>query len=79
VLSRAEIARLAAAAVGRKVRVVHSPPAAWHAGSRLLARLQPRLSELLEFAAIVSTTTAIAPQRGRRRLEDHFRETARSA
>ncbi|MFN2425406.1 MAG: SDR family oxidoreductase [Candidatus Binatia bacterium] len=78
VLSRAEIAGLAAAAVGKKVRVVRSSPAAWKAASRVLTRLQPRLSELLEFAAVVSTTEAIAPRRGRRRLEDHFREVARA-
>jgi len=76
VFSRAEIASLAATAVARRVRVVHSPPGAWMAASRALARLQPRLSELLEFAAVVSTTEAIAPRRGRRRLEDHFREVA---
>jgi len=76
VLTRAEIASLAAAAVGRRVRTVHSPPGAWLAASRVLSRLQPRLSELLEFAAVVSTTEAIAPRRGRRRLEDHFREVA---
>lgn len=73
VLSRAEIAALAVQAVGRKVRTVRSSPNAWLAGSRLLRRIQPRLSELLEFAAIVSTNDGIAPQRGRRRLEDHFR------
>jgi hypothetical protein len=42
----------------------------------VLKRLQPRLSELLEFAAVVSTNDGIAPQRGRRRLEDHFRQQA---
>jgi uncharacterized protein YbjT (DUF2867 family) len=73
VLSRAEIAALAAQAVGRRVRTIRSSPNAWLAGSRMLRRLQPRLSELLEFAAIVSTNDGIAPQRGRRRLEDHFR------
>jgi uncharacterized protein YbjT (DUF2867 family) len=73
VLSRGEIAALAAAAVGRKVRTIRSSPSAWLAGARMLRRLQPRLSELLEFAAIVSTNDGIAPQRGRRRLEDHFR------
>jgi uncharacterized protein YbjT (DUF2867 family) len=79
ILSRAEIASLAAAAVGRTVRTVRSSPAAWLAGSRVLRRIQPRLSELLEFAAVVSTNDGIAPQRGRRRLEDHFRGVVAAA
>jgi uncharacterized protein YbjT (DUF2867 family) len=79
ILTRAEIAALAAEAVGGKVRTLHSPPSAWLAGSRLLRKLQPRLSELLEFAAIVSTNNGIAPQKGRRRLADHFRGVASKA
>lgn len=76
VLTRAEMALLAEKAVGRRVRIVHSPPGLWTASARALKRLQPRLSELFEFAAAVSTNDAVAPQRGRRRLEDHFREVA---
>jgi uncharacterized protein YbjT (DUF2867 family) len=79
ILTRAEIGALAAEAVGRQVRTIHSPPSAWLAGSRMLRRLQPRLSELLEFAAIVSTNDGIAPQKGRRRLADHFRGVATKA
>jgi len=74
VLSRAGIASLAAEASGRRVRVLHSSPRAWTAASTILGRLQPRLAQLLEFAAAVSTNDAIAPGRGRRRLEDYFRE-----
>lgn len=74
VFSRREMAMLAAAATGRPARVVSSPPWAWRLASRALAPAQPRISELLEFAAAVSTSTIIAPARGRRRLEDHFRE-----
>ncbi len=76
VLSRAEIGALAAEAIGRKVRVVRSSAASWLAGSRMLRRIQPRLSELLEFAAVVSTNDGIAPRLGRRRLADHFRGQA---
>lgn len=75
-LSREEMALLAAHAVGRRARIVRSSPRAWLAGARLLARAQPRLSELFEFAAVVSTNDAVAEARGTRRLEDRFREVA---
>lgn len=78
VLSRAGIASLAAEASGRRVRVLRSSPRAWRTASASLRRLQPRLAELLEFAEAVSTHDAIAPVRGRRRLEDYFREAARA-
>jgi hypothetical protein len=57
---------------------VRSSAASWLSGARMLRRMQPRLSELLEFAAVVSTNDGIAPALGRRRLEDHFRGEARS-
>ncbi len=78
VFSREEMARMAARAVGRRARIVRSSPRVWLAASGVLARVQPRLSELLEFAAVVSTNAAVAEPRGTCRLEDHFREVAAS-
>jgi uncharacterized protein YbjT (DUF2867 family) len=74
VLERREIAGLAGEAAGRKVRIVRSPPAVWTGMSKLMGSLQPRLAELFEFAVCVATNDGIAPQLGRRRLLDHFRE-----
>lgn len=74
--SRAEIASMAAAAAGGRVRFVRSPPAAWRLASRALRGIQPRLSELLEFAEAVSTHDAVAPARGTRLLGDYFREAS---
>lgn len=78
VFTREEMALLAARTLGRRARIVRSSPRAWLAASRLLARVQPRLSELLEFAAVVSTNDGIAEPRGTTRLEDHFRRVASS-
>lgn len=73
ILTRAEILSLAFEAVGRRMRAVHVPPAALLGASRVLGPLHPRLSELVEFAAAVSTHDAIAEPSGTRRLGDWFR------
>jgi hypothetical protein len=38
-----------------------------------LFHVNPRLGDLFEFAAAVSTTNCIAPSVGRQRLENYFR------
>ena len=73
VLSRRAMTALAFAAEGRRPRFVKVPSGAVRAAATLVRPLDARLSDLLRFFACVSTTDAVAPVRGTRRLADHFR------
>jgi uncharacterized protein YbjT (DUF2867 family) len=72
VLTREDIMRLAFEALGKKPRIVHVPAAVFRSMSVLLAPVHPRLSEMLEFVAAVTTSDSVAPVRGTRRLRAWF-------
>lgn len=76
-LSRREIGELAFAAVRRAPRFARIPRGAMLGIGRGIGALHPRMGELLEFAACVATTDAVAPVRGTRRLADYFADVAR--
>lgn len=48
------------------------PPGLLHVQSRLVGLFHPRLRDLIDFFAAVSTHDAIAPATGKRRLADYF-------
>jgi len=75
-LTRREIAELAFHVLGKQARIIHVPARVFRAGAKVVALWNPRLGELLDFAAAVSTTDCVAPARGRLRLEDYFRTIA---
>ncbi|HSN97685.1 MAG TPA: NAD(P)H-binding protein [Candidatus Nanopelagicales bacterium] len=72
VLSREDIMRLAFEAIGKKPKILHVPPALFRAQSALLRPVHPRLSDLLEFVAAVTTSDSVAPSRGTRPLGPWF-------
>ena len=76
--TRREIAALAFHVLGKTPRLLSVPPALFRIVARATRVANPRLGELLEFAAAVSITDCVAPAVGRRRLEDYFRAVAGS-
>jgi uncharacterized protein YbjT (DUF2867 family) len=74
--TRREIAELAFTVLGKRPRVLRVPVLAFRLGAKVVGLANPRLGELLEFVAAVSTTHCVAPSVGRLRLEDHFRRVA---
>ena len=74
--TRREIAELAFRVLGKRPRVLRVPAAAFRLGARAVGLANPRLGDLLEFVAAVSTTDCVAPSIGGLRLEDYFRGIA---
>ena len=74
--TRREIAELAFTVLGKHPRVLRVPALAFRLGAKAVGLTNPRLGELLDFVAAVSTTDGVAPSVGRLRLEDHFRRIA---
>jgi uncharacterized protein YbjT (DUF2867 family) len=74
--TRRELVELAFRAVGRTPRIMTVPPGAFRAVAALARPLNPRIAALLEFGTEVSLADCVAPARGTRRLEDHFRAVA---
>jgi uncharacterized protein YbjT (DUF2867 family) len=74
--TRRELVELAFRAVGRAPRVMRVPPAAFRAAAALARPVNPRIAALLEFGTEVSLVDCVAPVRGTRRLDDHFRVAA---
>ena len=72
VLTRAEVLKTAFDALGKRMRAVHVPPWVFRVQSALLGPVHPRLAELFEFVAAVSTHDGIAPVYGQKRLADWF-------
>jgi hypothetical protein len=79
ILTRREIVELAFRVVGKHPRIVRVPAAVIRAGAVVAGIMNPRLGELLEFVAAVSTTDGVAPVTGRLRLEDYFRSVRTAA
>jgi uncharacterized protein YbjT (DUF2867 family) len=76
VFTREEVMRLAFEAIGKEPRIMKVPVAVFRAMSAMLAFPHPRLSDMLEFVAAVTTTDSVAPARGTRRLRDWFKALA---
>lgn len=76
VLSRAEISRLAFAALGRRPRALPVSPALARMNAALLRPFHPRLAEMMRFIVHVMTNDTMAPQVGTRRLASYFQERA---
>lgn len=77
VLTYREIAALAAAAAGRRCRVVTIPRRAVAAGTWCARRIGGRTATLAEFFAEGLSQDAIGEPFGEHRLADHFRDLAR--
>lgn len=78
ILTRRRIAELAAAAAGKRPVFLSAPAAIARMNGRIVGMWQPRLSELIEFAAAVSTQDCIAPAFGTDGLSDYFEALARA-
>ncbi|MFI6469652.1 SDR family oxidoreductase [Streptomyces sp. NPDC050516] len=80
VLTHERIAREAFRAVGRPERITRVPVWVLRASLSVLCRVTPlRVHGVVEFPLTVLTQDVIAPTTGRRRLTDHFRESAAGA
>jgi uncharacterized protein YbjT (DUF2867 family) len=73
VLTRAEIARAAFAAVGVVPELLHLLPWVSLSAAGAVRLVHPRLGELLDFASRVSVVDAIAPKLGVQHLDEYFR------
>jgi uncharacterized protein YbjT (DUF2867 family) len=73
VFTRNEVAGLAFQVLGKRPLLLHVPPAVFRVAATIAGLANPRLGELFEFVAAVTTTDCVAPAVGRLRLEDHFR------
>ena len=79
ILTRRQIVETAFEALGRDPRIIRVPAVVLRFAGRALGFTNPRKSELLEFAAAVSSVDSIAPLVGRGRLVDYFRELSTPA
>ena len=71
-LTRKGIAELAATAAGTRPFYISAPPAVARINGRIAGIFNPRLGELIQFAAAVSTQDCLAPVFGTDRLRDYF-------
>lgn len=78
-MTREDIMRVAFDVVGKTPRVFHVPPFVFRMSSAMMRLLHPRLSDMLEFVAFVTTTDAVAAVRGKRTLRPFFEEIAKKA
>ena len=74
VLTREEVMRIAFDVVGKKPRIMHVPTGVFRMASAMMRLVHPRLSDMLEFVAFVTTTDSVAPVRGKRTLRPWFDE-----
>jgi uncharacterized protein YbjT (DUF2867 family) len=75
-ITRRGIAELAAKALGKKPVYISAPAAIARLNGRIAGLFHPRLGELIQFAAAVSTQDCLAPEYGRDRLGDYFSTVA---
>ena len=77
VLTREEVMRVAFDVVGKKPRIMHVPRGVFRMSSAMMRLVHPRLSDMLEFVAFVTTTDSVAPIMGQRTLRPWFEDLAR--
>ena len=70
--TRYEIAELAFHVLGKRPRLIHVPAAGFRVGAKLVGLVNPRLGELFDFVASVTTSDGVAPVKGSLRLDDYF-------
>jgi uncharacterized protein YbjT (DUF2867 family) len=79
VMTREEVMRVAFEAVGKKPRIMHVPAAIFRMSSAMMRFIHPRISDMLEFVAFVTTTDSVAPIRGKRTLRPWFETLAKQS
>lgn len=79
VLTREDVMRLAFEAVGKKPRIMHVPAAMFRFGSAMMRLVHPRLADMLEFVAFVTTINSVAPTIGKRTLRPWFEDLAKQS
>ncbi len=79
ILTREEVMRLAFEVVGKKPRIMHVPAGVFRMASVMMRLVHPRLSDMLEFVAFVTTIDSVAPVRGKRTLRPWFEELVRKS
>lgn len=77
--TRREIAQQAFTSLGKKPSLITVPRFMMSFGAFMLRLFNARLSQFLEFVAIVTTQDCIAPVNGSLRLRDYFDELAKGA
>ncbi|HQU73350.1 MAG TPA: SDR family oxidoreductase [Calditrichia bacterium] len=76
ILSRRETLELAFEVLGKKAKISGVPPLLFKTAAALASPFQPRIADLLAFGTEVSIEDTIAPQFGKHRLIDYYRELA---
>lgn len=76
IMTRQQTLEQVFAALGKRARILRVPPGLFRAMGVLIGALHPRLGELLEFFAAVSTSRSVAPSVGTQRLSDYYRQLA---
>ena len=76
IITRRQIAEIAFEALGKEAKISSVPVGMMKALASTTRVFHPRLGDLMEFATAVSVSEGIAPQYGRLRLIDYFRELA---
>jgi len=74
ILTRLDIARLACEAASVAPRYRFVSPSLLHLASWFATPLSPRVAQFMRFVAHATTTDAVAPLYGSRRLGDYFKE-----
>jgi uncharacterized protein YbjT (DUF2867 family) len=70
--TRREIVELCFAVQGRPARTLPMPAAVMRGFGSVLSLFHPRIGEVLQFGAAVSTHPCVAPVRGQRKLAEHL-------
>jgi len=78
IMTREDMMRRAFEATGKKLRILHIPPALFRVMAWPLRLLHPRLADMLEFASAVTTTDSVGPLVGTRKLAPWFEDLART-
>jgi uncharacterized protein YbjT (DUF2867 family) len=73
ILTRREIAEMAARAWGRNIRLVKVSPAILRFLMRPVRRFDERLGDVLDFGVAVSAVHMVAPKYGKQKLNDYFK------
>lgn len=78
VLTREEVMRMAFDVVGKKPHIMHVPRAVFRMNAAMMRFIHPRLSDMLEFVAFVTTTDSVGPTIGKRTLRPWFEDLAKT-
>jgi hypothetical protein len=76
VMTREEVMRVAFDVVGKKPRIMHVPSGVFRMASVMMRLVHPRIADMLEFVAFVTTNDSVAPVCGKRTLRPWFEALA---